>query len=458
MPRIVRRRPWLERVTAYLNPLDFLLWLSEEVDSNDWDEFQRRYATPLGLSLNLFFLIARANSGGLGGKGPVDDVFGDETSGLSWWGWFASFVVHLLTLVSLLNAIYTFYRTRYYRLFEKSVEAPPSTPSAHRVHVQSSPMSSSPLRFLSSMIAATAAESRAHPDAARDVWELAVWDPLPLCLRIFCLFSPGHVLVYWLFLPTLPSDPRPSTTVLTTMVLGVLLSTQLMVLQTSYSQQSKDTAVIHREVLHEYDVKFVHPRTTVPVRDVGIQYRVDEKGAHGLVETYTPTAIVNKGFRTNPNPNYAAHTDLYRQRTTVRPSQSRTTPTDPTAAFQTPRATQEMATPLRRAVIKPPQFRGSTGGDGGSLGVFSHAHSPFRKAASTNFAARPLSQEHCGPNKGVSLSAHGSDVPQPKSPVKRDGSPLKRSSVPGGLSASTYEHRVAQSRAGMPDRRESGYF
>ncbi len=88
MPRLVRRQPLAERIKAYLNPLDFLLWLSEEVDSNDWDEFQRSYATPSGLLCNLVFLIARANSGDAGGASHHDDVFGDDSSRGGWLSWF----------------------------------------------------------------------------------------------------------------------------------------------------------------------------------------------------------------------------------------------------------------------------------------------------------------------------------------------------------------------------------
>ena len=92
MPRLVRRAPLLERIKAYLNPLDFLLWLSEEVDSNDWDEFHRQYSTPIGLTFNLVFLIARANGGVGRGGGGMDDVFGDDGGrpgrGAGWLGWF----------------------------------------------------------------------------------------------------------------------------------------------------------------------------------------------------------------------------------------------------------------------------------------------------------------------------------------------------------------------------------
>lgn len=239
----------------------------------------------------------------------------------------------------------------------------PGTPSAHRVQVDSSPKS---------------------PDPIREVWELAVWDPIPVCLRLFCLFSPGHVLVYWLFLPISPSDPRPSTTVITTIILAALLSAQLLFLQTNYAQQTKDMAIIHKEVLNEYDTKFVHPRLNPPVRDVGTQYVASGQGIDSEdgseVVTYTPTTILRRGFRTNPNPNYAK---LLPQATV----------SSPNPVFETPAGyTRRDSTPLRTSdtVMRQPQFRQSTSGkpinvgtgDGGSLGVYSHANSPLKKATS----------------------------------------------------------------------------
>jgi len=84
----------------------------------------------------------------------------------------------MLAAFSLLNTLYTLTRTRQYRLFESKIDTGPSTPSAHRVRVQSTPVSASPLRFVSSLVSSASAESRAHPDGTRDVWELSVWDPL----------------------------------------------------------------------------------------------------------------------------------------------------------------------------------------------------------------------------------------------------------------------------------------
>jgi hypothetical protein len=87
MPRLVRRRPLLERLKAYLNPLDFLLWLSEEIETRDWDD--QSFANPLGAALNFIFLLARANSGPSRSTSTRDDIFGDS-SGSGWFSWFVS--------------------------------------------------------------------------------------------------------------------------------------------------------------------------------------------------------------------------------------------------------------------------------------------------------------------------------------------------------------------------------
>ncbi|KAL9004092.1 MAG: hypothetical protein Q9188_003078 [Gyalolechia gomerana] len=435
MPRLVRRRPLAERIKAWLNPVDFLLWLSEEIDSSDWEQWQKNWSNTMGIALNLVFLIARANTGSRSRR--RDDVFGDDESYGGFAAWLATFVVHVLSLLSIANAVYTFYRRRHYRLFESSIDAVPSTPSAHRVRVDSSPLSSSPLRFLSSMLAPDNAETRPHPDATRDVWELAIWDPTPLSLRLFCLFSPGHIFLYWLFLPTAVTDPRPSTTIATTVVLAALLSSQLMMLQWSFSQQSKDSTVVHKEVLHEYDAKFVHPRTQPLVRDVGTQYSAMSSTLTvpevNMVETHTPSIVINRGFRTRPNPNYAKHVDPNAT------APSRGYPYDMPAPVQTPRCSRDTSSPIKPATaIRQPQFKpngGHRNGDGGNLGVFSHANSPLRKSASTelgNIRYRNMRN----------------------SPAKREGSPLKRSSLAPSTS-------LGQQRAYLPSntiRKDRDHF
>lgn len=358
--------------------------------------------------------------------------------------------MHSLTLFSLLNATYTFWRKRHYRLFENPVDTIPSTPSAHRVRVDSSPVASSPLVFLSKILGTESAESRAHPDPSRDVWEVAIWDPLPVSLKLFCYFSPGHVLVYWIFLPTISADPRPSTTVATAILVSILLSIQLSILQSFYSQQSKDSTFISKEVLHEYDTKYVRPRTQNLYRDVSTQfseqasYSTHRDSHYNTVRTFTPMVVINRGFQTNPNPNYSKHTvtdgDLD-QPNGVR--QRLTTP-----SFQTPSHGNGLFSPAKTSTsIRPPVFRPPQAtSDGGSLGVYSHAASPLRKSASTNFPpSKEYHDEHAYKRAGLS-------------PGKRPTSPEKRMSVPlGGVkglgSAQRLDHIKSDTR-----RRESGRF
>lgn len=86
MPRLVRRTPLWQRLTAFLNPMDFLLWLSEEMETRDWDS--KTAGTQLGLGLNFVFLLARANSAV---SLSSDDIFNDDSSR----GWLSLFVSDL---------------------------------------------------------------------------------------------------------------------------------------------------------------------------------------------------------------------------------------------------------------------------------------------------------------------------------------------------------------------------
>lgn len=58
-----------------LNPMDFLLWVSEELETRDWDS--KALGTKLGLAFNFIFLIARANCAA---SEAHDDVFSDGVS------------------------------------------------------------------------------------------------------------------------------------------------------------------------------------------------------------------------------------------------------------------------------------------------------------------------------------------------------------------------------------------
>ncbi|GAB7352041.1 hypothetical protein MBLNU459_g2552t1 [Dothideomycetes sp. NU459] len=448
MPPLIRRAPLSERIKALLNPYDLLLWLSEELHESAWDERLRDWTVPIGIAANLIFMIARANSGG-SSSARRDDVFGDfdGRAGSGWFAWLASFTAHFLALVSVLNAAYTFTRSRNYRLFESNIDQPPSTPSARRVRVDSSPMSSSPMHYFSSVFNAASAASRVHPDEHNDVWEVSVWDPKPLNLELFALFSPGHILVYWVFLPTSSMDPRPSVTVATTILLSALMSVQLLFFKRFFVQQAKDSSLIHREVMNEYDTKFVHPTLNRPVRDVGVQTRETATSPRRTktreVDVYTPTTIINRGFRINPNPSYAGHLgddvqSLYATSPSRRSARSSATPVpngpsnggvnrQTSFGVQTAQDVTSGFTPLKPSVRQP-----ISRGDGGSLGVYSHAASPLRKSASSGL-----------------LRPDGNP---------RSSSPLKRMSTPGNVGGDGLSRRFAGLREDREARRDTGRF
>lgn len=89
MPRLIRRRPLAERIKAWLNPFDLLLWLSEEFDSSDWEQWQKDWSTSIGIALNVIFLTARANVGSRSRR-RGDDVFGDELAHGGFNAWLVS--------------------------------------------------------------------------------------------------------------------------------------------------------------------------------------------------------------------------------------------------------------------------------------------------------------------------------------------------------------------------------
>ncbi|KAF4778722.1 hypothetical protein HER10_EVM0009512 [Colletotrichum scovillei] len=429
MPRLVRKKPLSERLKAMLNPMDFLLWLSEELETRDWDS--KALGTQLGLGCNFVFLLARANCVA---SEVEDDVFSDGSS-----GGIVTYIVRplvwILGLLSVANAFYTMSRTRQYRLFQVNVEDKPHTPSAQRVKARSDPAVSSPLRLLNNLLTSETAESRAHPDRSHDVWELSVWDPLPVSLQLFCLFSPGHVLVYLMFLPLVPLDPRPSVTVFNCIVLQLMLSVQLIFVQTRYAQQIKDTAIIHKEVLHEYDTKFVRPRLHPVVRDVGTQCSPEEAEDEGsFVEVGTPTTVIKKEFVVTPNPHVKqedpVHTppiSSFASRLFTPTSKRRSESFTPVPSTRSVRQSLPPA-PMYQSASTTTANTGTTS-FGGNLGVFNHANSPLKKTSSLN----EMNQGFMSPRNSREMAAR----------EQRRGSPLKQSEIRRSTGSDALDHTSA---------------
>lgn len=343
-----------------------------------------------------------------------------------------------LVALSCANGFYTITRTRKYRLFEANVEVKPSTPSVRRVKVSSSPGRSSPLRYIADMMTPESAESRAHPNKAEDVWELSVWDPLPICLRLFCLFSPGHVLVHLMFLPLAPMETRPSVTVFNTILIQVVLSCQLLFLASRFSQQAKDNAIIQKEVLHEYDTKFVHPRIHPVVREVGTQVSEDHLGqARGFVQAGTPTTLIHRSFHTRKN-QYSGSEDgtpsrgssnvmnpkMFTPTHATRRSDAHITPDHSrpsTARKSLPAGYVSSVTPT--PVIPASSTTGNLN-FGGNMGVYTHNNSPLKKATSLNDMN---GVEQPSPRNSREMASYE----QTKLRNRRQSSPVKQSEIPG---------------------------
>lgn len=344
----------------------------------------------------------------------------------------------ILIAVSLSNAFYALTRTRKYRLFEADVEVKPSTPSVRRVNIDSSPGSNSPLRYFADIITPESAASRAHPDKTKDVWELSVWDPLPISVRLFCLFSPGHVLVYVLFFPLASLDPRPSVSVFNALMMQVILSAQMLFLATRFAQQAKDNAIVQKEVMHEYDTKFVHPRIHPIVRDVGTQFSEESDTADALVEVGTPATLIKRSFYTNPNPNYTSHIDkdaepsmhsnVMRPQMFTPPTASRRSEAFTPAFSQRPSASRKSMpaayTPSGAATSSTALSTGTS--TGGNLGVYNHHQkSPLKKAISMNDINGEQPSPRNTPNRGGVDHRH---TARQSSPAK--GSPNPWASMP----------------------------
>lgn len=91
MPPLIRKAPLSERIKARLNPYDMLLWLSEELHESALDDKFRDWTLPIGVAMNLVYMVARANSG-RSERGRSDDLFGDfdGRGGSGWFAWFVS--------------------------------------------------------------------------------------------------------------------------------------------------------------------------------------------------------------------------------------------------------------------------------------------------------------------------------------------------------------------------------
>lgn len=85
MPRLVRQAPLSVRLKAYLDPWDWLLWIAEELNDDVYDDWITAWGAPLGVGLNIVFILAR----GVSGRASTGSDDGFSEMGVQESGWFA---------------------------------------------------------------------------------------------------------------------------------------------------------------------------------------------------------------------------------------------------------------------------------------------------------------------------------------------------------------------------------
>lgn len=100
-PRLVRRRPVWQRIKAAIDPWDFLLWMSEEIETRNFGS--KSLGNRLGLALNFVFILTRVYGSSSTGS-DNDDVFSDSGSDSP--GWLAYFVSSCTAFASRLMSSY----------------------------------------------------------------------------------------------------------------------------------------------------------------------------------------------------------------------------------------------------------------------------------------------------------------------------------------------------------------
>jgi hypothetical protein len=213
------------------------------------------------------------------------------------------------------------------------------------------------------------------------------------------------------------------------MFFGVLLSFQLGLMKTSFSQQAKDTTLLQSQVMNEYDVKFVRPALNHTVRDVGCQTRESAISSRGHrtreVDLYMPTTIIKRAFSTNPNSNYARHYDpdnLLNVSAQQHHSRTSGNSLTPPSILKTPAASAYTNAEMQSAYSAygdggPADFssplkahheklreRIPARGDGGSMSVYTHPASPLKRTAGSSSQARIAGRMS---TPGDSRSGHG---------------------------------------------------
>lgn len=207
---------------------------------------------------------------------------------------------YTLILVSLLNALFVYSRTKKYSLVNRPIEKIPDTPSAHKVLYEESydpspdddaaANTQSPVKkIMNSLFFSTATDSNADSvsptytisdssSSGPRIWVLDIWDPPLFNLYLMSVYSPLSVLTLWY-------GPLSFFTII---LFWPLLSYYLYTQTRMWLVLQKDKTILHAEVLGEYEQSVVRPIVSAARRDVCV-------GTDGSVTYYA--AGLNHQFK-----------------------------------------------------------------------------------------------------------------------------------------------------------------
>lgn len=92
---------------------------------------------------------------------------------------------------------------------------------------------------------------------------LTIWQPSISALQLFAGFSPVHIMMVYFYVG--------GDNMLSLILVSVGFSIQALILISMYSQSIIDRQLFHTQLLREYDLKFVYPRTSRYTLSKGIE-------------------------------------------------------------------------------------------------------------------------------------------------------------------------------------------
>ncbi|EPY49966.1 fungal protein [Schizosaccharomyces cryophilus OY26] len=252
MPKLIRRSSLKSRILNF--PIDFLISISEDFDSVEWDKVSERWSIPLSLVSNILFIFICAYLENTKTRLNRSQLFIGTRSAKatsSWFRGFLSFFLLCLVAFSIINIFSCFsFQKKTYRTLPQSDKNVQTTPGLRPAH------------------------SEPNENEKRS-FELVVWSPNVFSLYFSCLFSPIHLLILWIYI----LSPK-------IILLSVIFSLQLFFIARRFKDMMKDRDCLHQQVFYEYDKKFVEPRLSVVKRDVATNTSYGPVSA--AVEYYSP--------------------------------------------------------------------------------------------------------------------------------------------------------------------------